>query len=146
MHDGKFKPSKFASGEGRARHFDILLAGQIRMRARANAVFPHQGRHKERSPDNQRGDIAASEAIAPSSRERAARSFRSCCPDRPGRHSVHIPCGVRFPPSHTLGGKMQVARSLFWVESISTQPPCNSTKERTMERPRPTPRWRDPVV
>src|SRR5262249_38703293 len=32
------------------------------------------------------------------------------------------------------------------AESIVTVPPCNSTKERTIERPSPVPRWREPEV
>src|SRR6266481_717821 len=30
------------------------------------------------------------------------------------------------------------------AESSVTVPPCSSTKERTSERPRPVPRWREP--
>ena len=143
-------------GEGRARHLEIRILGQgpnDRPRQRRLAG-PKAARQRDQiaglqllrqEPGKALGHADVGKGQLPF-RDRLVRRRRS----RKDVALTHV--GERpYSAARRRGvpsiGKMQTTVvPAPGVETRSMRPPCNSTKDRTIDRPRPTPRWRVPSV
>src|SRR5262249_15482385 len=121
--------------ESGARHFQRIVIGEI-------AYHGARGRGLARAEvARQRDHIAGTDQQRKvghqSGRRRLVRQLRRVCRD--ARHSAALRWAV-----WSVGKSQVTVVPLPTIESTRTLPPCSSTKERTNERPRPAPRWRDP--
>src|SRR5205823_12617730 len=133
--------------ERRARHFEPLIPGEMpdqRACERRLSGAEIAGERDEIAGREHGGDIRREPA-----RRRLGRQHEVLAGRRQG--GLKVQCA---PPSYSAAAARSATCSIGkaqatvvprpTAESSFTVPPCSSTNERTIERPSPVPRWREP--
>ena len=130
--------------EGRTRHVDRLVAGEVAdQRAR-------EGRFAGAEIARERDEVARFEHRGDVDHESPRRFFirqgyREACATRGGQKHGELRYSAAVSEAVSLSGNVHVTVvPCPTADEIDTVPPCNSTKERTSERPIPGPRCCEP--